>query len=220
MNRRRWDVFAWFQAVVEAAADKDTKVRHSAVAVAVILQDYAHYGTPFGARPTVPTLARRTGLGESTVRQALASMEDAGLIVEVKRGGGTGDSARGTEYALTLNSATPEAEFSDSRLSDSQRATTNTATNTATNSATPIAPTEDTENTSSAPTERAHDADSQAPEATDDYDDLDPWDTPPVGAPDDWATSDEQQRRDAFVQQARDAISSTRGTTTTSRSAT
>lgn len=128
-----WDPFAWFAAALEAASTG--RIRPSTMAVAVALQSYADYGTPFRSRPTVLTLARRTGLGESAVRQALRSLEEAGLIRTVKRGGGAGASARGTEYTLTRNSDTPVTE------------TINSDTNSDINSDTQVNPTENTEDT-------------------------------------------------------------------------
>jgi AraC-like DNA-binding protein len=73
------------------------------VVVLLCLAKHADWTTGRNARPGVETLARKCGVSEKTVRRCLADGEQLGLITMVRRGGGTGMSARGNTYEFCFD---------------------------------------------------------------------------------------------------------------------
>lgn len=113
-----WNTFAWLKAC--HAMLETGELTRTDFAILFDLSQHCKYGTPDGARPTVPTLSRRAGMHDQEgkqVKDALSRAKKLGLIVAIKRGGGTGESARGTLYRLTMpiSGATPP-EFNEDDL--------------------------------------------------------------------------------------------------------
>lgn len=79
--------------------------------VLLALADHAHDdGT--SARPGVPYLEWKLGLGRSTINVALRGLEEKELIESAKKGGGRG---RVTEYRLQLEKGTKKRPFTPGR---------------------------------------------------------------------------------------------------------
>ncbi|GAB2747693.1 hypothetical protein [Nocardioides pakistanensis] len=112
----RWDVFLWQRTVRRGVRlGKVTTTDHT---VALALAEHADHGTPHGARPMTYTLARQLGIHKDTVTDSLRRLERAGLVATVKRGGGTGASARGSLRDLTLPDWALEAAEAEGHESD------------------------------------------------------------------------------------------------------
>ncbi len=99
------------------------------------------------AWPTVSTLSRRTGLCERSVRYALKAGVEAGVLIEGRRGGGQGSSAKGTTYHLTsLNSGIELPELTETHsgsvVPQSKNSGANSGTNSGTNSGSVVPTTE------------------------------------------------------------------------------
>lgn len=113
-----WNVFDWLnacRAMVEAG-----KLTRTDFIVLFDLSQHCKYGTPDGANPTVSRLSRRVGMHDpegKQVKDALSRAKRLDLIVVIKRGGGTGESARGSLYRLTMpNSGATPPEFNEEDL--------------------------------------------------------------------------------------------------------
>ncbi|MCR1784107.1 hypothetical protein KVF89_16325 [Nocardioides carbamazepini] len=103
-----FNAFDWFRAVRAAIRSGQPGMVPAVMMTAFVLQDYSDYGTGERARPMASTLAWETGQDERTVRRHLGAMRDAGLIEQIRRGGGAGASARGTEWRLRIPVATAD----------------------------------------------------------------------------------------------------------------
>lgn len=136
-----YSAFTWMRAVYGCTEARRLSATHAAVVI--LLLDYADYSTGENARPTVPTLARRTGLGERAVRYALKAGVKVGVLVEGPRGGGQGDSARGTTYRLTIpNSGTELPQLPSTNSGKVVPQLIDSGTNFGTNSGTGVPTTE------------------------------------------------------------------------------
>jgi len=102
---------SWLRAVIRSG-----RVAPSTIAVAAVLvtlapgrgQPRRPEGEAFDFFASVETLAHSTGCGQRTVRDALAALTDAGLLLRVRRGGRRGTRDEASTWRLVLPSNTAE----------------------------------------------------------------------------------------------------------------
>ena len=107
-----WSFFDWYDALLSLVTD-----RHITRTDFVVLARLARYGdgaTGEKCRPTLDTLGRLCACGGEQVGKSLKRGQSLGVIRLVRRGGGYGEHAHGSEYALVApalwtipNSGTP-----------------------------------------------------------------------------------------------------------------
>lgn len=90
--------FGWLDGVL--ALVTEGHLTRTEAHVLIRLARHGDGATGDNCRPLITTLMRECALGLDGVRDALAKGRELGVIVLVKRGGGQGESARGTTYRM------------------------------------------------------------------------------------------------------------------------